>query len=460
MRRGDRLGPAVEPLRRPRRRRPTGASNVEPSSRVMNASATVGRRCVVDRRRRRQLEAAGGVAHDGVDDGAEHVEGDGAAVGSATATTGPGIARQRGRSRRRRRSGRRPAHREVERPSLAPASIARSVGTTAPRATSADAGQRDPAEPRDAVADGRCAASGGGFVGPQSAPTATSQPSASDTVMDSAAARSPDGSETTGTGSSRGRAADGLEPVGQLVVVRRRHAAPARPDHDLTREPRRLQSDLAGWLRRGRHRRRVLRDLPARLVGRRAVRAVVRRPGQDRQGALQPVENVLEVGDDLRAFGAAYGRHLVELVFGRVHKTLEGALPPDGVGLQQRQLLSGRAPDGGCKSSGLESVYDLVHVVGAPCAELPVHATSGGLASRRSRRLSWTRRSPPPVDLSGMPKPQTTGERRRDGIHARRCRRVQRPVRPCRARRSASPSRARRRRGSPPAGTPASRIQP
>ncbi len=290
----------------------TGATNPEPSRRVMTASPTSA-----------PVRTTGGgagittrpAASEAMASTTARTTSSTTALASARdmATTGPGIAPASSSTatwstsagiQRTWRSSVRPSGRR----------LLRRAGTMAPRATirtayTATRPSQVTLEPTPSP--------------PRPPPTATSQPRASATGIERAAARSPAGSGTPRCW---------FHPTAGPPMPSRRSDRPScdagdrvgtgGPHHDLVGRPRRLQAHLAGGI--GRHEHGV---------------GGVGRPGQPVVGQLEALELGLEVGEDLVALGARQVAGGVEVVLGVVEHALEGAPPSGRVGFQQGELL-------------------------------------------------------------------------------------------------------------------------
>ena len=321
---GDRLGPPVEPLghlgaggdgRRERRAVEAGDERPRPTSaavRVTGGGAG-------------QLELPAGLAGDGVDHGAEHLEGD-------------GRGRRRGRARRPGRAwrrparsssasstqGRRPAHVEVHGACRRRAAWCRQAsGTTRALGHEAHGGDGHPAQPARRWRRRRSS--------PRPPPTAT-QPA--ERLLDGdRQGRGPErrsGRATSAcTAPAERRAADGLEAVGQLVVVggRRRRGRRPTPRSEPAAHDAWSRTSPAGSAAAMRH------------VGRRSAGA-----GEQVVGRLEAGQLGLEVGHHLGALGPLELADGVEVVLGVVDQPLEGATPPGPIGLQPGPLLVGGVP--------------------------------------------------------------------------------------------------------------------
>ena len=275
---GDRAWPTGRAAWTPRRRRRPAPSNGEPSSRVMNASATAA-----------AVRVVGG--------GAGSSSRPAASVTMAS-TTAPSTSRVVARASA--------AASAVTGPGMAAASRSSSASSTSAGVQRTARSRVRPSGPlaavqrRDDRAPGDEAHGRDGAPGPSQAtlaptpsrpsppPTATSQPSDSSTGIDSAAARTPVGSGTPGCR---------LQPSAGPPMASSRSASsslsagaasgPAAHTTTWPADPRRLQPHLAG-------------RVGGRDGGRRGPAAC----GQQVVGRLEPGQLLLEVGDHLVALGA------------------------------------------------------------------------------------------------------------------------------------------------------------
>ncbi len=235
-------------------------------------------------------------------------------------------------------------------------------------------------------------------VRPRPPPTATSQPSDSSTGIDSAAARAPVGSTTSGWR---------LQPsFGPPISSRRSASWPlsaggaSGPAAHTTTAP---SSQLA-W-------RRTSRAGSAAAIA--ATGSATR--GQQVVGGLEGGELLLEVGDDLVPLGPVDLADVIELVLDVVEHALERAPPTLGIRLQLGQLVRcGRAL--GSRPCGvLERTCCVLHRGPAPLGRgFPGRRGREGVLSAASRRalgrgpVHRLRRREPN-------KPQATPGRRRCG---------------------------------------------
>ncbi len=143
-------------------------------------------------------------------------------------------------------------------------------------------------------------------------------------------------------------AADGLEAVGQLAVVRGRRVGTCGPHDDLARRPGGLEAHLTGRVGRGDGGDRVL-DLGEQVVGR-----------------LEAGQLLLEVGHHLVALGPVDLPDRVELLLHVVEEALQGAAPAGRIGFELGQLLGGGRALGGRPRGGLQSTCCVGHRGPAP----------------------------------------------------------------------------------------------
>ena len=344
----------------------TGASNAEPSSRVTKASATAAGRATCGGGAGSSSRAAASRTMASTT-GAEHGEGH-----------GPGV----GRRRRRPRAG----HRRGEPLELGSSSTSAGTQRTA---NSVGAGlaplapqrRHDRAAGDEAHAERRRRGPSQATLGPTlvvgaEAAADGDQPAERLLDRDATAPRRvvAAGERHVGVQApAERRAADRLEPVGELVVVGRLGAA-ARPaqHHDLPGRPRRLQPDLPG---------RVLGD----RLGRQLAAA---QPGHRPR---QPVALLLEVGHGQLALAAAEAADRLQVLLESGQE--QGHHPPGrgGVAVDEVDLLRVARPSATAQTAISSSTVALLTM----CAKRSLRPPGGGDPAGDVRGIS----EGPPDDL-------------------------------------------------------------